>query len=71
MLVLNTRKESKIFVGENIVIHVLGSDRIGIEADRSIKVLRGSVVERDASANANVHHSGRREGDSGTVNADR
>ena len=47
MLVLSRKKDEKIVIGENIVITVVevrGSIvRIGIEAPKEIKVLRGEL----------------------------
>lgn len=61
MLVLNTRKESKIFIGNDIVIHCLGEERIGIDAPIDLKILRGSVARRIEIENADVHNPGGRE----------
>jgi len=49
MLVLTRKKSEMIQIGENIVIKVLYADRhtvkIGIEAPRDVRVLRGELCE--------------------------
>lgn len=63
MLVLNTRNEREIYIGENVTIHILGPDKIGVTADKSIRVLRGTVAER-INENRQLHNSTGREDDS-------
>jgi carbon storage regulator len=50
MLVLSRKKNEKICIGKDIVIHIVsvGSDRaqIGIEAPRELPVHRGEVFEK-------------------------
>ena len=60
MLVLSRKCEQSLLVGEDITITVLAIDgervKLGIEAPRSIAVLRGEVLEQIKSANAGAAH---------------
>lgn len=51
MLVLSRYVGEKIFIGENIVITILESDRckirLGVIAPREIEILRGELLHND------------------------
>jgi carbon storage regulator len=54
MLVLTRKSSETILIGDDIVVKVLktgkGAIKIGIEAPRSIRVLRGELCEADFPA---------------------
>ncbi len=56
MLVLSRKCDQSLMVGENVVVTVLGIDgdrvKLGIQAPRSVTVLRQEVFEQLRSANA-------------------
>jgi len=56
MLVLSRKCEQSLILGENVIVTVLGIDgdrvKLGIEAPRSVTVLRQEVFEQLRSANA-------------------
>jgi carbon storage regulator len=58
MLVLSRKCEQSLLVGDNIVVTVLGIDgdrvKLGIQAPRSVSVLRQEVFEQLRSANASA-----------------
>ena len=60
MLVLSRKCEQSLLVGDDVTITVLAIDgdrvKLGIEAPRSIVVLRGEVLEQIKSANAGAAH---------------
>ena len=49
MLILSRKEDQKIRIGNNVVIHVIsisdGNVRIGIQADKDIKIYREEVYE--------------------------
>lgn len=51
MLVLTRRCHERIFIGENIIIELLGFDgnraRIGIDAPKDINIVREELLDRD------------------------
>lgn len=53
MLVLTRRDDERIFIGKDIIITIIRTDRgkvrIGIEAPRDVCILREEVVPRDMS----------------------
>ena len=55
MLVLSRKPEQSLHLGDNIVVTVLGIDgdrvKLGIEAPRSVAVLRHEVFEQIQTAN--------------------
>lgn len=55
MLVLTRKTEESILIGEDIKITVLGVSgdkvRIGIDAPRTVKILRGETVEETREQN--------------------
>jgi len=57
MLVLSRRLGQELIIGENIVIRVIqikrGIVRIGIEAPRSVPVVRREIVSKDRSVSTN------------------
>jgi carbon storage regulator len=60
VLVLSRKCEQSLLVGDDVTITVLAIDgervKLGIEAPRSIVVLRGEVLEQIKSANAGAAH---------------
>ena len=58
MLVLSRKCEQSLLVGDNVVVTVLGIEgdrvKLGIEAPRSIAVLRQEVFEQLRSANTSA-----------------
>ena len=58
MLVLSRKCDQSLLVGDNIVITVLGVDgdrvKLGIEAPRSVSVLRQEIFEQLRSANTSA-----------------
>ena len=58
MLVLSRKCDQSLLVGDNIVVTVLGIDgdrvKLGIEAPRSVSVLRQEVFEQLRSANTSA-----------------
>ena len=54
MLVLTRKQQEKIHIGENITITVVrikgNTVRVGIEAPRDVRVMRGEVDTKDASS---------------------
>jgi carbon storage regulator len=50
ILVLSRRQNERILIGDNIVVTVVdirgGRIKIGIEATKDVKILRGEVAER-------------------------
>jgi carbon storage regulator len=54
MLVLTRKRSETILIGDDIIVKVLktgkGTVKIGIEAPRHIRVLRGELCEADAPA---------------------
>ena len=59
MLVLTRKQNEKIRIGENITITVIRMKgkavRLGIEAPRSVNVLRGELVFSSESDEADIH----------------
>lgn len=51
MLVLSRKKQEKIFIGNNITVTVTdigsGQVRLGIEAPKEIRILRGEHAEKE------------------------
>jgi carbon storage regulator len=60
VLVLSRKCEQSLLVGDDITITVLSIDgervKLGIDAPRSIPVVRSEVIEQMRSANANAAH---------------
>ena len=58
MLVLSRKCDQSLLVGDNIVVTVLGIDgdrvKLGIDAPRSVSVLRREVFEQLRSANTSA-----------------
>ncbi len=56
MLVLSRKIKEKVFIGESIVLTVIGIDgnrvRIGIEAPDGVEILREELVIRDKEKKA-------------------
>jgi len=54
MLVLTRKRSETILIGDDIIVKVLktgkGAIKIGIEAPRHIRVLRGELLEADSAA---------------------
>jgi carbon storage regulator len=64
MLVLSRKTEQRLLLGDNIVVTVLGIEgdrvKLGIEAPRSIAVLRQEVFQQMRSSNTTAAgHQGR------------
>lgn len=56
MLVLARKRDEKIYVGDDVVIHVLetrsdGSVKLGFEAPRSVRIQRAELVDAVAAEN--------------------
>lgn len=49
MLMIKRKPEQEILIGDDIVVKVFGSHsvKIGIEAPKNVRILRGEVVDRD------------------------
>ena len=60
MLVLSRKCEQSLLVGDDIIITVLAIDgervKLGIDAPRSVPVVRSEVFEQMKSANAGAAH---------------
>jgi carbon storage regulator len=60
VLVLSRKCEQSLLVGDDITITVLSIDgervKLGIDAPRSIPVVRSEVIEQMRSANASAAH---------------
>jgi carbon storage regulator len=64
VLVLSRKAEQSLIVGDDIVISVLGIEgdrvKLGIEAPRSVRVLRAEVFQQVRSANEDAAARGAR-----------
>jgi carbon storage regulator len=64
VLVLSRKAEQSLIVGDDIVISVLGIEgervKLGIEAPRSVRVLRAEVFQQVRSANEDAAVRGAR-----------
>lgn len=50
MLILKRPKGSTIVINDNVTIHFLGKDKVGVEAPADVKVLRGELVQNKEAA---------------------
>lgn len=59
MLVLTRKNQQQIQIGNNIVVTILQvkgqTVRVGIEAPREVRVVRGEIADKDEKVNAREH----------------
>ena len=77
MLVLTRKQQERIHIGENVTITVVrikgNTVRVGIEAPRDVRVMRGEAIEADKSRQCRIvptaagdeNGSGQRQGETG------
>ena len=62
MLILSRRIDDTIVIDENITVRVIaienGQVKLGIEAPRSVPVVRGELIAAVAAENSEAKHSG-------------